>query len=191
MIILVAVSATVSAQAPGDMALARELSDSRTRAKAVADIVASNGSTLPLLLVWAQAPPADVDQHELDIGLADVFGELKTKEAIPFLVGNIGLRRDHRVNVWLKTPGAIEKELPAAAALIRIGPEGAKAVIQAYWQPMLAEDRAAAIFVVTKTVEASPNAVPEARGFLQSALAHLRIDRLLAEEGLEGLDRKN
>jgi hypothetical protein len=34
-----------------------------------------------------------VDKHKLYIGLADAFGEMKTREAIPFLIKNISLQR--------------------------------------------------------------------------------------------------
>jgi hypothetical protein len=44
------------------------------------------------------------EQNKLEIGLAEVFGRLKTKEAIPFLIENISLERlPPRPNIWMKT----------------------------------------------------------------------------------------
>jgi len=190
-LIVTSASCAVWAQSAGDLALARELSDSRTRSTAVEEILASHGRVLPLLLSWAAAPPSDVNSYELAIGLADVFGGLKTREAIPFLIRNLGLNRDQRVNLWLKAPEVIERGLPAVAALVNIGAEAASALIRAYWEPMLAEDRPAAIFAITRIVKVlSPTAVPEAPAFLRSATAKLRIESRYAEEGLTYLERK-
>lgn len=38
----------------------------------------------------------------LFVGLADVFGELKTVEAVDFLVKNVALERSGKTNVWKK-----------------------------------------------------------------------------------------
>lgn len=171
-----------SAQDASDLELARLLANDSTRQSAVANIVASGGAKVPLLLSWTRTPPAQVDERGLHIGLADLFGQLKTKEAIPFLIKNISLPRSHRVNIWLKTEEAIEAHFPAVAGLVGIGPAASQSVIRASWEPMLAEDRLAAIFVVARIQD------PEGRGFLLSALAEANMSRSFAERGLKRLD---
>jgi len=170
--------------------LARRLANSDTRLGALAEVVSLGNRSVPLLLSWTKSPPGEVDRYQLDIGLADAFAELRTTEAIPFLTSKLHLTRNHMVNVWLKGPEVIENELPAAAALISIGPAAAKAVMEAFWESITSEDCPAAIFVVARIVEANPGSVPEARAFLQEARAYLNIERIWAEEGLRALDKQ-
>jgi len=172
------------------LSLARQLANSDTRLGALAEIEALGDRSVPLLLSWTKSPPAEVNRYQLDIGLADAFAELRTAEAIPFLIGNLHLRRDLRVNAWLKVPNVIEDELPAAAALISIGPAAAKAVIAAFWESIPAEDHPAAIFVVARIVEASPGSIPDARAFFQTTLGHLNVERIWAERGLKAVDQQ-
>ena len=188
--ILIATCYVAEAQST-NLELARQLSQSSSRANAVAEIVSRNDGAVPLLLSWTETPPMGIDVYELDVGLADAFAQLKTKEAIPFLIKNLGLNRDHAPNVWRKAPEVVERILPCAAALVRIGPDAARAVIRAYWEPMPAEDRPAAIFVVTRVLEVHAASVPEANAFLQSALGELSIESRLAESGLKALGRRD
>ena len=171
------------AQTGRDEELARMLARDATRNQAVATIVSSGPAKIPLLLSWATKPPDHLDVYELNIGLADVFGQTKTKEAIPFLIRNISIDRTHAVDTWIKSPKVIEERLAAAAALIRIGPEAAKAVTQACWRPMLPEDRVTAIFVVSRIKDN-----PDARAFLTWALGEANLERYAAEDGLKRLD---
>lgn len=165
-----------------DRDLARLLADASTREAAVAKVAASGTGKVSLLLSWGRRPPAHIDRCGLYIGLAEVFGRLRTAEAIPFLIRNISLRRTCSLDLapWLKTPQVIEESLPAASALIRIGPDASRALIRASEQPMLAGDRLAAIFVVSRI-----KGVPEAGGFLSSALGEANQESLRAREGIE------
>jgi hypothetical protein len=165
-----------------DRELARRLAAEATRSKAVADVVASGGTKVGLLLTWCVSPPADIDVHELDVGLADAFGRLKTRAAIPFLDQNIGIDRTPAGNTWLKSAEVLEDRLASVTALIRIGPDAAKAVIKAYGS-MQANDRLAAIFVISRL-----EYVPEAKAFLTSALGQANLERYWAEDGLRRLD---
>ena len=114
---------TASAQNPNARELARQLADDSARATAVARIVASGSKTVPLLLSLSKKPPAQVNPYALSIGLADAFGQLKTKEAIPFLIKNISLQRGLATpNTSMKTAEVIRQRMPAIAALIQIGP---------------------------------------------------------------------
>jgi hypothetical protein len=189
-LVIAATYSIAGAQLTDKELLAHDLADKNTRAKTVAEIVASGDSAVPFLLDLAETPPTDVDKYELAVGLAEAFGQLRTPRAIPFLLKNLGLNPQNRVNVWLKTPEIIEQTLPAVAALERIGPAAAKALISAYWEPMLAEDRPAAVFVVTRIIEAHPGSVPEARGFLQAVSVELRLEARWAGEGLQFLDQR-
>ncbi len=81
-------------QDPKSLEMARQLADESTRQSAVPRIVASGSNTVSQLLSWAKTPPTGVDEHGIYVGLADVFGQLKTEEAIPFLIKNISLDRD-------------------------------------------------------------------------------------------------
>lgn len=174
----------VSAQEASDQELARLLANDSTRQSAVDKIVAAGGAKVPLLMSWTRTSPAQVEERGLYIGLADAFRELKTKEAIPFLIKNISLHRWHDVNIWLKTGQVIEERLPAVAALVRIGPAAAKALIAGFSKPMVAEDRLAAVFAVSRIAD------PEARAFLSSALGEANVQRYWAEQGLQALDRR-
>ena len=169
------------AQQPSDLELARSLAKESTRQAVVARIT---NSEIPLLLAWTKVPPAQVDESGLYIGLADAFGQLKAKEAIPFLIKNITLQRWlASPNTWMKTPQVIEERMPAVAALIRIGPEAAKTLIDTPGECITAENRLAAIFVVSRIKD-----VPEARTFLIQALGEANVQRFWAEDGLKLLN---
>jgi HEAT repeat protein len=183
-IIAVAIAcACAYAQSDNNKDIARLLSNEETRERTVATIQAEGAEKIPLLLSWTRNPPVEVEKSGLRIGLADAFGRLHAKEAIPFLIQNISLQRWlPSPNIWMKTPKVIEERLPAAAALIRIGPEASKALI-AGWEGFGTEDRSAAVFVVSRI-----KGVPEARGFLSSVLGQATMERHLAEEGIKALD---
>jgi len=110
---------------------------------------------------------------------------MKTEAAVPFLVRVIGINRDYPadINPWLKVPSVIENSYPAAAALIRIGPTGAKAAMEAAEGPMTPDDRLLAIFVVARVRD-----VPGAQEFLSAARRHANLDCIGAEEGLKALE---
>jgi hypothetical protein len=174
-----------SAQDVTNEELARQLANDSTRPSAIATILASGAAKAPLLLEWTQKPPAHVDQYGLYVGLADALGQLKTKEAIPFLIKSISRRRTRYVDFapWLKAPEVIEYTFPAVAALIQIGPDASRALIRAFQEPMLNEDRLASIFVISRI-----NDVPEARAFLTSVIGEASTELRYAEEGLKRSD---
>jgi hypothetical protein len=182
----VLLSATACAQRTQDRRLARLLAHEGTRQGAIAEVSASGSNKVSLLLSWARNPPTGVDGYELSIGLADAFGKLKTREAIPFLIANISRRRVRYVDLspWLKTDEVIENTFPALAALVQIGPEASRALIRAARAPMPPEDRLAAIFVVSRV-----EGVPEARDFLASALGYANLERDRAARGLKFLSQ--
>lgn len=179
LLVTIAAGSIAAAQSTSDLDLARRLASQDGRPAAEAEIVASGAARTPMLLGWSKRPPAGVDPTELFIGLADIFGELKTKEAIPFLIQNISLGRWVRPNIWNKAPEVIFGHLPALAALIKIGPEASKALINADWFRLPAEDHLAAIFAVSRIGGS------DARPFLVTAISQANLVRHQAEEGLK------
>jgi hypothetical protein len=181
-LVVTGVTSTASAQNVRDVDLARRLADPGTRADAIAGIVTSEPGNIQRLLSFGEAPPPHLNRTELFIGLAELFGQLRTKEAIPFLIKNISLARWVRPNIWSKTPHSVEEHLPAVAALIAIGPEASRALTSLEWLHMTVEDHLAAIFVISRIGD------PASKAFLLSAVAEAGMERSYAEEGLKLLD---
>jgi hypothetical protein len=158
------------------------LANEGDRQRAVSFVASSRAERVPLLLELAQTTPPGVDEHDLHVGLADVFGALKVTEAIPFLLLNASLRREAIIDLgsWIKTPQSIERSFPAVAALISIGPSASRAAMRAYDQPATPEQRLALLFVVSRV-----RGVPEARLFLSGALGRANLERFFAHEGMK------
>lgn len=171
----------VSAHGATGQRLAQRLANEGTRKDAVEEIAAAGIRKVPALLSWTRTPPKRVSKHELYVGLADVFGRLRTKEAIPFLIVNINLQRSRlEIPPWLKVASVIEDSLPAVRALIQIGPEASRALINVPPGHAKLEDRLAMIFVVSQI-----KGVPEAREFLAVMAGEANAERYWAEEGLK------
>jgi hypothetical protein len=188
-VLMIAVGCRTKVGVPStDRELALLLAEESTRSKAIAQIVSSSASSVPRLLSWTNKPPSGLgplEEHDLQFGMAEAFGRLRIKEAIPFLIRNISLNSFPVTNVWTRSSEVILQRLPCAAALIQIGPEASRAVIQAYGRRSLdANGRYAAIFVVSRVP-----GVPEAREFLHSALGDANMQRMRAEEGLGYLEK--
>lgn len=165
-----------------DLELAGLLSNTSTRASAVARLAAAGKSKVSLLISWTHDPPPHVDKAELYVGLADAFGQLKAAEAIPFLMRHISLNRypSLSANTWLKTPEVVQERLACVRALIQIGPEASRALISAVNDGRMAEHRLEALFVISRI-----KGVSEARDFLLSELGRINQERYLVEEGLK------
>jgi hypothetical protein len=174
----------LNGQSVSDQELARLLANASSRQAAVATITASGNAKLPLLLSWIRKTPSQVDENELYIGMADAFGELKSREAIPFLIKNISLSRYLTATNWLKTASVLEDQLPAVRALIKIGPHASRALMRANTEPMFAEDRLYSIFAISQI-----EGVPEARDFLSSASGLANVERYWASEALNRLEK--
>jgi len=140
----------------------------------------------------ARTPPPDLNEFEqyiFRISLAEIFGQLKTKDAIPFLISNISLHPFPFIspNIWLKAPAVIEERMPAVGALIKIGPAAFDALIHLPRGPETSEDRLATIFVISRIAPAikDAKALDEARTFLRVALGEVNMQRFWTEEGLK------
>jgi hypothetical protein len=174
-------------QGNSDLELARQIAAASAKPDSVALVIPAVRGKVPLLLSWTLKPVPGVDETELYIGLADAFGQMETVDAIPFLLKNISLQRwIPSPNTWMKTPKVIEERFPAVAALIRIGPRGSQAVIRTDWEGRKFEERLAAVFVVSRV-----KGVPEAKGFLSTALGEANLQRHFAEDGLELVDARS
>lgn len=187
LIVTIAGIAVPSQQDLTDLMLAVRFGKESTRPGAVAEVVAAGSEKVPLLLSWTRNPPGGVDRQQLYIGMADAFGELRTKQAIPFLIKNISFPRHvFRMPFWSSPAPVVEYWLPSVAALIKIGPEASEALIRASEEPMArnGDDWLAVVFAVAQIGD------PRARDFLTSAAAKAKtkVERYWAEEGLKRLD---
>lgn len=177
-----------SAQDRGELRLAQRLADDSSRQAAVDEIVASRQNELRVLISWTVRPPDQVDRRGLYIGLADAFGGLRAKDAIPFLIKNIDLkRRAYEITPWNRAPAAVEESLPAVAALIQIGPDASKALMQSYSEPKGIGDRLFLIFAVSR-IASSMSDPREERVFLAAAAGEANSEHYWAEQGLKALD---
>ena len=169
----------------GDQALAESLAQESTRQAAIASLAASGRTKVPLLLSWIKKSPRHIDGCAFLDGLMEALGELKVKEAVPFLVQNISFRRGCAFSgsPWIRSPEFIERNFPAVGALVKIGPEASRAVMAAFDRMADETDWRAAVFVVSEV-----SGVPEAPAFLESALERANRDRYWAEDAIKRLN---
>ena len=179
------------AQPLSELQLARLLADDTTRQAAVDRTVALGNGRLPLLLAWTRKPPPqlnELEQPRLLIGMADVFGRLKTNEAIPFLIKNIRLHRTDglRSNIWMKTTEAVLSEMPAISALTQLGSPALEDLMSAYLRSAPIGDRVPLIFTISRI--GAVTKIPRVREFLMLVRGEATFERTQAEEGLNLFD---
>jgi len=148
--------------------LVRLLVNDKTQAKTVADIVASGHDKMSLLLSWTKNPPGRLDPFELEtlkVGLADIFGQLKTNEAVPFLVKNIRMQRSIFLmpGFGLKEGRVVLERLPAVAALVKISTPALESLERALYVAPPSENRLPFAFAITHTSELDELARPRKR----------------------------
>ena len=166
--------------------LATRLATPELREGAVESISDSSGRNLSLLLLWGETPPGGVNPIYLNIGLAEAFGKLRAREAIPFLVRNITLDvTGLSDNIWMKADSVIERRLPAVSALIAIGPDASKALIASPLSEMPLDAHIAAVFVISRIAD------PAARDFLMSAHPSGAAETRYLQEGLRAIAAKS
>lgn len=177
----------ISAQDARDMELAHQLASENTQRAAAEAIAALGQAKVPLLLVWVQKPPFPLDEVQSMIfraGLADAFGALKAKDAVPFLIENIEMRRSpFTLSPW-KTPDTIVERLPAVAALMKIGPDALKTILDAPFHPMEPDQRLARVFVVSR-IAATIQDKSKAIAYLRSASGEGHQQACWADEALQ------
>jgi hypothetical protein len=174
---------TCFAQTP-TQTLARDLSVIDTRPRAIQKVLSSRAESLPMLLIWTEAPPDGVDRLELFIGMAEAFGKLGAIEAIPFLIKHICLQSSPgSVDIWTKDPSTIQSRLPSVAALIKIGPDSSRALIQDWTNIERDDDNLlAAMFVISRIP-----GVPDAEAVLDGEMGRAKVMLFRAEESLKAL----
>lgn len=164
--------------------LANRLADPNTQQGAIAEVVAEGRKDVPLLLSWTRTLPDVADKYELMLGMAQIFGRLKTREAIPFLIKNITMQVFPQApDTFMKTPEVIEGRMPAIVALIQIGPPASRALLATPFGRMTSEERLAVIFTVSRVP-----GVPKASEFLKVVAGQANMERSWAENGLNYLD---
>lgn len=164
----------------GDARLARMLADPGFRAEAVEQVAARGDEAGRVLMRWTDATPEGVEARELKVGLADAFGRLRYEPAIPFLMRYLDMERwrMRRMNKWMKTAEVVRETLPAADALIRIGPAALGPLADAVNTGLEPELRLIAVFV------ASEMGTPAAREFLRQMRGYALMEASYAERGM-------
>jgi HEAT repeat protein len=109
---------------------------------------------------------------------------------MPFLVQNVGLERLLTGGKMMAgTPEGMASEeglvsMPAARALVRIGPDSSAALIDAYWKSMSARDRMVALSVIGRI------GATGAREFLGHVMQEADWERSRAADALKRLDAR-
>lgn len=118
--------------------------------------------------------------------MAEIFGRLRTKEAIPFLVENISMGPGPvRLGDWPLTTSS-----PAIHALIEIGPDATPSLLQALAKWPRAPDesslnRLGALIALAYLDD------PRAKPALERAAKETGLEGQVAREGLRRLQKKN
>lgn len=174
------------AQDARDLDLARQLASEYTQHDAAEAIGTSARDKLPVLLAWAKAAPIPLDDVQAMVfraGLAEAFGALRAKEGIPFLLANLTLRRSPFTLPAFGSPEKVIDRLPAVAALIRIGPEALKSIIEAPYTPAELDTRLARIVVVSR-IAATVQDRAKAIQYLRNLASEARIQSSWAGDAL-------
>lgn len=171
--------------------------DAGKRQKAINAIVASPGIALPWLLEWAKCPlrgASDkckdppprvygVESVSLFYSMAEVFGRLRTKEAVPSLIENI--------SVDLPLPGRsrmpITTRAPAIKALLQIGPPATPALLRALAKLPYCDSCEHAIDRLAMVLTLAFLDDPRARPALEEASKYPGWEGQVAAEGLQRL----
>src|SRR5215469_3958287 len=172
----------LSAQQPTLKELAGLVADENTRQQVVSFVSASRRERIPLLMELTADSFPESDSYSLQIGLAEIFGELKVGESIPFLERHLILQRGEFANFapWLKTEDVVLRSFPSVQALISIGPSAARALIKDYATSSKSDERLAAVFVVAHIRD-----VPEAIEFLKGISNPTGLERYYIDMGLK------
>lgn len=163
--------------------LARSLANPLTRSAAIQAAVKSPARSLPILLRWIDHPPDLVHVRDLKVGMAEVFGRLRVRKAIPFLVSNIFLNDlPGPAAVWAGTQDEVLGRLPAVRALARIGPEAALALTRAREEKTGDEELAVELAICLTANSKATSLLTDIRN---NGLLLMR----LSQEGIEFLNR--
>ena len=167
-----------------DQAVARRLASSTERMAAVREVAGAGGAQLlPRLIAWTTSPPADIDRTELNIGLADAFGEVKAVGAIPFLIRNLAITRYRAfpLDPWVRKAPVIEAAYPAVGALVKIGASSSEPLMRAARGRLTPDERLCALFALAQIND------PSAQEFLNGALGKAGLEQYWLNDALRAL----
>ncbi|GEM_PF-5375563 len=188
-IALILVSSANSQQSANSPNLAKSLCDidQLRRERAINMVTRSPDRYLPLLLEWTRNPPPGIGlgSTNFDVSLAEIFGRLRTTEAVPFLIDHITVVGGASASIWNRRIEIIEKNLPAIHALVEIGSPATPPLVAAldrmpYRSGGPAYEQRFAI-VVALALMKDPQAAPA----LRKELARPTRERRLAHDALE------
>lgn len=180
--------------------LAKDLSQPREedRQKAIDAIVASPKAVLPWLLEWSRCsrratreacdspPPARVWvlRDNFYSAMAQIFGRLGVKEAVPFLVREIDV--DTR---FVRPRGSlpVDRGSPAIKALIEIGKEATPELLRRFAGLKACDDETCGLQRLAVVIALAGVADPRARPALMEASKRSGPERLVAVDGLRSL----
>lgn len=173
-------------QVPDEREVLRQLESPESRERFLSRISPQDKDLERLLLKISESPSGQnenrIDHYNLHVGLADAFGRLGTKEAIPWLIANITLWRyglPANIRRWQHPSQDLEGAFPAVRALARIGPEALDALIQSYYsKPLNIETRLAIVFASSRIHN------PRAKQLLKSVQYDINQLQKFVNEGL-------
>lgn len=162
-----------------ELELARRLTGVETRRAAIKYAIEQAEVLKPLLLRWTESPPTGIYKRGLYKALAEIFGELRATEAIPFLIRNLDELQSY-MPIWNKGSDVIIQESPAIRALLRIGKAAVPALISAGAPAnrLTFEETLSIVFTLTQLKD------PRAKHFLFAVRASAFLLALHAQEGL-------
>lgn len=158
--------------------LVRLLNAENSWPAAYREVAAARIEWVPRLLEWAEKPPPDAQTPIFSRGLIRLFGEIKVKDAIPYLVRNVDWQGTRIGPVWSKPEEVILLRMPAVNALLRIGTDVLPALVKAYLGPSTAEQRLAIVFTLSRLKD------PRALSVLRDAQSFALTEQRFAQEGL-------
>ena len=173
-----------SSQDTTEKRLAELLASEKSWPGAVAMIQRSERTLIPLLLLWTKQPPPGFDLEALTPGLIEVFGILKVRAAIPFLIDNMFYQRIRIGPIWNRPPAAIIARVASIRALISIGPDAIPAIEEAYYGSLPGETRLGIVFAVSRMND------PRGKALLLNARATAQETIRFAGDGLRYPDQE-
>jgi hypothetical protein len=188
---------TVAQRAELAKALAQP--DEGDRQKAIDAVVASPRAALPWLLEWSHCgrihrkwvcshppPEAGIFPDNLVSSMAEIFGRLRIREAIPFLVREIDVE-----TFKLRPRGSLPRNAgsPPIKALIEIGKEATPDLLRRFAEVKTCDAEDCRMSRLAVVIALANIADPRARVALEQAAKWPAPDGAIAADGLRNLSR--
>ncbi len=128
----------------------------------------------------------------LNLSMIEIFGRLRTKDAIPFLVEHISSDSTAMNTIWMRGPETIAEALPAIQALLKIGRDATPELIRALgkipycpsWTDCKRKDRIAIVVTLAMLKD------PRAKAALEKETEHSSKEGDIAFQALKSMDQK-